>query len=153
MDFEKRIAELFIELPDPPRMINKGVVQSVLSGKLLYVGGALPYIEGKLSFKGRLGLEVSTDQGGMAARHALSQALSAVRDNVGSLNKIKQIVQLHGFIATGGDFKEHDKVLDPASSLLFDIFGVAGKHARMVVGVNSLPQNACLSLTLLVEIK
>ncbi len=152
MDFEKKLAELFIELPDIPKTL-KGVVPAVSVGKQIYVGGLLPFWDGKVAFKGRLGIEISLDQGIMAARYALINALSVVKEHCGSLNKVEKIVQLHSFLAVGGDFKDHERVVDGASSLLYDIFGGAGKHTRRIAGVMSLPQNACLELALLVEVK
>lgn len=150
MDFEKKLSELFIELPELPAG-SGAVVAAAASGKLLHVGGQLPFISGKISFKGRLGVEVSLDQGRLAARHALLMALSALRQQLGSLNKVQKIIQLTGFIAVGGDFQDHDRVLDGASTLLEEIFGAAGKHARIAVGVSSLPKGACIELSLLVE--
>lgn len=151
MDFEKRLQELFIELPEVQRPIG-AAIPWVQSGKLLLVGGAYPYSQGKLSFKGRLGLEVSTDQGALAARHAALYLLSCVRAALGSLNKVVRIVQLTGYIASGGDFKEHEKVLDGASSLFRDVFGSHGVHTRVAAGVGTLPHGACLELSLIVEV-
>lgn len=152
MDFEKRLKELFIDLPEV-RPLSSALSPAAQTGKLLYVTGQLPYSEGKLALKGRIGLEISPDQGALAARYALFHCLSVVKNALGSLNKVKQIVQLSGWMAAGGDFKDHDRILDAASQLLGEIFGSAGKHSRIAVGVNSLPQNACLELSLIVETK
>ena len=152
MDFEKRLKELFIDLPEV-RPLPQTLASAVQTGKLLYITGQLPYSEGKLSLKGRVGLEISPDQALLAARYALFHCLSVMQASLGSLNKIKQIVQLSGWIAAGGDFKDHDRVLDAASQLLYEVFGPQGKHSRVAVGVHSLPQNACLELSLIVEVK
>jgi len=152
MNYEKRLSELLIELPEIAQPV-KATVPSILAGKLLYIGGQLPYSEGKIAFKGRLGLEISLDQGHLASRYALLQALSVIRQTLGSLNKVQKIVQLAGFVASGGDFKDHDRVLDSASNLLQDIFGSAGKHTRIAVGVHTLPLGACVELSLIVEVK
>lgn len=152
MDFEKKLAELFIDLPELPKAAA-AVVPSVVVGKTIYLGGQFPFIAGKVSFKGRLGVEVSLDQGKLAARHALLMALSALRQELGSLNKVQKIIQLTGFIAAGGDFQDHDRVLDGASDLLEKIFGATGKHTRIAVGVNSLPKGACVQLALLAVTK
>lgn len=155
MDFEKKLAELFIDLPEIPSPTGVVVPADTFhsAGKILHVGGQLPYVSGKMSFKGRLGVEVSPDQGKLAARHALLMALSALRQELGSLNKVQKIIQLTGFIAAGGDFQDHDRVLDGASALLEEIFGAAGKHTRIAVGVNSLPKGACVELALLAVTK
>ena len=152
MNYEKKIEELFIELPEAPEGI-KAVVPAVLTEKMLHISGQFPFADGKLVHKGRLGLEINLDQGMLAARYALLQALSVVRQALGSLNKVQKIVQLTGYVASGADFKDQDRVLDSASNLLHDIFGPAGKHARIAVGVNMLPQNACVELALIVESK
>ncbi|MBI4125201.1 MAG: RidA family protein [Deltaproteobacteria bacterium] len=152
MSFEKKLEELFVELPETPRPPH-GVVPAVQEGKILYVGQCLPFSAGKIVHKGRVGIEVSLDQARMAARHALLIGLSAIRGEMGSLNKVRQFVQMTGFVAGGGEFQEHDRVLDQASKLLTDIFGNAGKHTRVAVGVNQLPQNACVSLSLIVAVQ
>ncbi|OGQ46760.1 MAG: hypothetical protein A3H42_05330 [Deltaproteobacteria bacterium RIFCSPLOWO2_02_FULL_46_8] len=152
MDFEKRLKELFIDLPEV-RPTSQALSSAVQSGKLLYLTGQLPYSEGKLSFKGKLGLEILSDQGMLAARYALFHCLSVIQDTLGSLNKVKQVVQLSGWMATGGDFKDHDRVLDAASQLLTEIFGPMGKHTRIAIGVNTLPHGACLELALVVEVR
>lgn len=152
MTNEERIEELFIELPDVPKLPD-GVLPAVLVDKLLYIGGQLPFQAGKVSFKGRLGVEIALDQGRLAARYALLVCLSAVHQTLGSLNKVKNFVQMTGFVASGADFKEHDRVLDDASKLLVDIFGSSGKHSRIAVGVNQLPQNACVEISLILAVK
>ena len=152
MDYEKRLTELFIELPEVTHQA-KYFTPTVQAGKLLFVSGLLPFAEGKLAFKGRLGLEITLDQGVQASRYAMIQCLSAVQAKLGSLNKIEKIVQITGFVASGGDFKDHDRVLDGASNLLQEIFGTAGKHSRMAAGVNTLPSGACVELGMIVEVK
>lgn len=152
MDYEKKIAELFIELPEISKPL-KGVVSAVQAGKILYVGGLFPFWDGKIAFKGRLGIEISADQGVMAARYALMHGLSAMKSALGSLNKVEKVIQLTGILATGADFKDHERVLDGASNLLCDIFGSVGKHTRIVSGVMSLPHNACLEMSLILSTK
>ena len=136
MDFDKKIDELFLDLPEAlPE--SGAVANAVQVGKLIFLSGALPWKEGKIAYKGRLGLEVSIDNGRAAAHAACMQALGTLRN-----------------ISSGGDFHEQQKVLDGASRLLHDIFGdTAGKHARTAVGVNVLPNNAAIELELVVEVK
>ena len=154
MDFDKKIDELFLDLPEAlPE--SGAVANAVQVGKLIFLSGALPWKEGKIAYKGRLGLEVSIDNGRAAAHAACMQALGTLRNFLGGrLNKVKQVVHLKGYISSGGDFHEQQKVLDGASRLLHDIFGdTAGKHARTAVGVNVLPNNAAIELELVVEVK
>lgn len=148
MNFEKRIEELYIELPDLQESADP-FLPGILVDKLFFVSGQLPYVSGKLEFKGRVGIEVSPDQGSLAARHALLRNLSVLKQGLGSLNKVNKIVQLTCFIACGGDFQNLNRVLDPSSKLLEDIFGSNGKHSRIVAGVNRLPEGACVELSLI----
>ncbi|MBI2346461.1 MAG: RidA family protein [Deltaproteobacteria bacterium] len=152
MSAEKRAAELFLDFPVPPAS-PAGTLHTRQVGKLLFVGGALPIGEGRIQGKGRLGLEVSLDQGRGAARLALIQALAMIREEVGSLDKVRQVVQLTGQIASGAEFHQQGKVLDQASQLLVELFGAAGNHTRTAIGVTALPQQACVQIELIVEIK
>lgn len=151
-DFEKRLAELFIELPEVPKT-PPGVASALLDQKILYVGQCLPLSAGKLAHKGRLGIEISLDQGRLAARHALCIGLSAIHETLGTFNAVKNFIQMTGFVASGADFQEQDRVLETASKMLVDIFGNAGKHTRIALGVNQLPMGACVSLSLIVAVK
>lgn len=152
MRFEQRAAALFIDFPIPPTPPS-GTVHVRHVGKLFIVGGALPFSEGKVQTKGRLGLEVSLDQGRIAARVAVIQSLGMMRSTLQTLDRVRQVLQMTGYIASGPEFFDHGKVLDGASQLLMELFGPAGHHVRTAVGVASLPQNACVSLELVVEVK
>lgn len=150
MDFEERVEELFLDLPEPlPEADNP--VYLAKSGKLAYLSGQLPYSEGRLSFKGRIGLELTLDNGRAAARAATLQALGVLKNQLGGLNKIKRIVQLKLYVATGAEFKEHKRVLASAVELIHDIFGPFGRCATDVVGCASLPEGAAVELSLIVE--
>jgi len=153
MNFDKRIDELFIDLPEPAPEVG-AVVHVAQTGKLLFAGGAFPWKDGRMSYRGRVGLELNLDSGRSAAHAAALQALGMLRRHLGgTLNKVKRIVMLRGFIASGSEFKDHHKVLDGASQLLIDIFGSsAGKHARSAVGVTALPHGAPVELEMVVEI-
>lgn len=148
---DERLSELLIDLPTPPKLPSPvdGVRQA---GELCWVTGALPWNEGKILFKGRVGLEVTIDQGQRAARAAMVMALAMLRQDCSELKRVKQCVKLSGFVAAGPDFAEHARVLEPASQLLVDLFGTAGRHVRQAVGVTSLPHQACVMLELIVRI-
>ena len=151
MDFEKRIAELFVEIPDPKDAVGP-TVGAVQSGNLLFTGLHLPISAGKVSVKGRLGVDVFPDKGRLAARYALLEALGAARTVLGSLNKVKQILQLQGVVAAGAEFTEHEKIFHDASQLLEDIFGKAGRHTLAAIGASSLPQGAAVSVGLILVV-
>ena len=153
MDYDSKLAELFIDLPEP-RTLPAGVVHAATSGKLLWIEGLLPFAEGRLVAKGRVGVEVLLDTAQKAARAALVQGLSVLaEEGKGTLNRVRRIVRLTGEVASGPDFTEHEKVLAGASELLVNLFGKQGEHVRRAVGVASLPQGACVQLSLLVEMR
>ena len=153
MDVDAKLKELFIELPEPGKTFGS-VAHAMRSGKLLFVSGALPFADGKLLAKGRVGIEVRLDLAKSAMRTAFIQALCIVAmESKGTLNQIKQILRLEGYIASGADFGDHLKVLDGASELAGILFGNAGRHSRSAVGVASLPLNACVQLSTIFEMK
>lgn len=152
MDFDERLDELFIDLPEPPPMVGPGV-NAVRAGKLIHISGVLPRSEGRM-MKGRAGIDVRMDIAAAAARAAMMIALSILRAELGgTLNRVKRIVQLTALVASGADFKDHFRVLDGASELLVQIFGSAGKHTRIASGAASLPEGATVELSIIVEVK
>lgn len=153
MDFDAKLDELYIDLPEIAD--ERGfTVTSVLSGKELIIGGVLPMADGRMHNPGRLCVDVRLDGGRSAARAATICALSIASAALGgSLNKIKRVVRLDGAIAASGDFKDHEKVLDGASELLVQIFGSAGKHIRTAIGAASLPRGASVQISIIFEVK
>ncbi len=153
MDFDEKLADLFIDLAEPPTPAS-GTAHAVQSGKLLYISGVLPISEGKIAAKGRVGLEVRPDNAKLAARTAAVNALAIIMAECqGTLNKVKRIVNVTGYVSSGGDFRQHNKVLDGVAELFSQVFGPAGKHARNAVGCTGLPNDACIQLSLIVELK
>jgi enamine deaminase RidA (YjgF/YER057c/UK114 family) len=152
MTFEERIDELFIDLPEPA-VEAENFVQVSKVGKLVYLSGQLPYAEGRLGYKGRVGLELTLDAGKAAARAAIIQALGVLQKNLGSVNKIKKVVHAKLYIATGADFKDHKKVAAGGLELFQEIFGASGKPSLDVMGCTSLPEGAAVQLSLVVEVK
>ncbi len=152
MDFDARLDDLYIDLPEPPDALGS-YVHAVKAGKLLFVSGVLPRLEGRI-MKGRAGVDVRLDIAKSAARGAAVNALAIIAAELGgSLNKVKRIVQVAGLVSCGADFKDHSKVLDGASELMGQIFGSAGKHTRIASGAASLPEGATVELSMIVEVK
>ena len=152
MSAEQRIKDLGLELSaaSPPAGNYAAAVQS---GDLLFLSGKAPLpIAGKLP-KGRIGREYSADDGYALARSACLDMLTVIRAQLGSLDRVSRIVELHGSLNADPAFEEHARVLDGASDLLVEIFGPAGVHARSVVGVGSLRNGVPLTIKAIVEVR
>ncbi len=149
---EERIRELGIELPEPPSPVGS-YLPAVRSRNLLYVSGMLPSAGGELLYKGKLGEDVGLTEGYEAARAACINALSTIKDSLGSLDRIKRIVKLTGYVASSGGFSDHPKVVNGASELLQKIFGDSGRHARAAVGCVSLPKDSPVEIEMIVEVE
>jgi enamine deaminase RidA (YjgF/YER057c/UK114 family) len=127
-------------------------VPVVRAGDLLFLSGVLPSREGQLILTGKLGQGITIEQGMEAAKVAALNALAIVRSEVGSLDKVKRIVKMVGHIASAPGFTDQPQVLNGASDLLVQIFGEAGKHARVAVGAAELPRQAPIEIELIVQV-
>lgn len=151
MSFEARLKRLGIELPVPPTPVAT-YVPAVHAGDFLFLSGVIPVRQGKLTMEGKLGRDLTVDQGHEAARMALLNALAIVRAEMGSLDRVKRIVRLVGYVASAEGFTQQPAVINGASDLLVQIFGEAGRHARIAVGAAQLPLNSPVELELIVQI-
>lgn len=153
MGIQKKLEQLFIDLPEPP-LETGNFAGAARSGNLLFVGGVLPYAEGHLQFPGRVGVEVRLDNARLAARMAAVMALAEAKRGLdGSLDRVLRPVRVTGFVASGVDFRDHKKVLDGAGELYAQLFGAKAKPVCVAVGVSSLPNNSCVELEVVFEIK
>ncbi|MEI2299294.1 RidA family protein [Ensifer sp. MJa1] len=148
---EQRLQDLGITLPPPPTPFGN-YVEGVRIGKLLYLSGMLPVIDRKPQIVGRLGAELTVEDGQRAAEIATLSALSAIRAELGSLDRVTAVAKLGVYIATSGDFRDHPKVADGASDLLAKVFGPEMLSGRIVLGVASLPLGLPVEIELLVEV-
>lgn len=123
-----------------------------MAGDLAFVSGQVPIEAGELLSAGRLGAELSVEQGQQAARRCALQALAALRDELGSLDRVAEIVKLDVFVASAPGFTDQPKVANGASDLFVEVFGDRGRHARAAVGVAELPLGASVELALVVRI-
>ena len=151
MGAEDRLKELGISLPPPPRPVGS-YIPAVRTGSLLFLSGMIPLVKGVLSCQGKLGEALSIEQGQQAARLCLINALAVVKEAVGSLDQVEQIVRLGGFVASAPGFIQQPSVLNGASDLLVEIFAERGRHARMAVGVSELPLGAPVELELILSV-
>ena len=149
---EARLMELGIDLPDVPGSLAN-YVGAVRTGNLIYLSGRLPMRAGQVAFKGKLGREVSAEDGYQAARLSALNVVSTLKAEVGDLDQVRRIVKLLGMVSSDPDFTEQASVLNGASDLLVEIFGDKGRHARSAFGVAALPMNACVEIELIVEVE
>ncbi|MCP5468744.1 MAG: RidA family protein [Deltaproteobacteria bacterium] len=150
---ERKLWEKLIKLPLIPT--PKGNYLPVLKhDKTLYVSGQLPLKDGSLgSFVGRHGREISVDGGQRAAQICTLNALALAKNELGSLEKIKRVIKVTGYVSGMPGFTDHSLVMNGASDFLVELFGEAGKHVRTVVGVTDLPFGSCIEIEYIFEIK
>lgn len=148
---EENLRRLGLELPDPPKPAG-AYVPAVISRGLLFISGQIPRVDGKLAYTGRIGAELSREQGYEAARLCALSSLSAAKDALGDLGKIRRVVRLGGFVRSAEGFTEHPAVLNGASDLFLEVFKDRGKHARVAVGVSELPAGASVELEVVFEV-
>ena len=148
---EVRLRELGIELPAPFPPAGE-YVNAVRTGDLLILGGHIPFSPPETLVLGKLGADFDVDEGRRAARFAAINALATLRSVLGTLDAVTQIVSVREVVNAAPDFIGHTQVIDGASELFVDVFGDAGRHARLAVGVASLPANLALEIELTAEV-
>ena len=151
MSILEKISALGLTLPAVPTPIA-AYVNCVRSGNLLFLSGGLP-IDGDIKVIGKVPSQVSIDEAKEGARICILNRLAVIRDEIGSLDKVKRIVTLNGFVNSEPDFHGHPQVINGASELLVEIFGEKGKHSRTALGVAALPLNVAVEINLIVEIE
>jgi enamine deaminase RidA (YjgF/YER057c/UK114 family) len=148
---ERRLLDLRIVLPNAPHPLG-AYVEAVQSGSLLFLSGMLPIKDGKLQYVGRLGKELDADAGRDALRTATLNALSAAKEHLGSLDRVRKVVRVGVYPATSGDFYNQPIVADAASEFLRDVFGEGKTSVRSVFGVASLPLGVPVMLEVTFEV-
>jgi enamine deaminase RidA (YjgF/YER057c/UK114 family) len=149
---ETKLGAMGYELPPTPTPVA-AYVPAVRTGNLVFVSGQVPREKGELKYQGYVGDDVTLWQAQAAARLCALNALAAVKSVAGSLDKVKRIVKLTGFVRSAKGFGDQPKVVDGASVFLGELFGDAGKHARAAVGVNELPLGVSVELEMIVEVE
>lgn len=149
---EQRLTEMGIELPAAPTPFGS-YVETVLTGKLLFLSGMLPVVDHKPQYVGRLGKELDAEMGRDAVRTATLVGLAAAKKHLGSLDRVTRVVKLGVFMATSGDFFDQPPVADAASDLLRDLFGADQLPVRLVIGVASLPLGMPVEIELILEVE
>ncbi|NGZ10905.1 MAG: RidA family protein [Nitrospira sp. LK70] len=151
MSYDDRLKELGLILPAPPKPVAN-YVPVIRVGDLLFLSGVLPSRDGQLVMTGKLGENLTVQQGVEAARVAALNGLSIIRSEAGLLDRVKRIVKMVGYIASAPGFTDQPQVLNGASDLLVSVFGEAGRHARVAVGAVELPRMAPVEIELIVEL-
>ena len=148
---EMKLQELGLQLPVAPPAVG-AYVPVIRTGNLVVTSGQLPFVGKQIAFAGKLGAELHEQDGWNAARLCAVNALAQIKACVGSLDKIKRIVRVEGYVHSAPDFRGQSQVLNGASELLVELFGDAGRHTRIAVGVAEMPLNAAVQLCLWVEV-
>ncbi|HNM78984.1 MAG TPA: RidA family protein [Tepidiformaceae bacterium] len=151
MSAEAKLKALGIELPAAPAAAGL-YAPCVRSGNQVFVSGQVPVKDGAPMRKGKLGQGVTIDDAAGLARQCALQALAIVRAEVGSLDRVTKVLRVGGFVASADGFTDHPKVINGASQLLLDVFGEAGRHARIAVGQAELPFGVPVEVEFLFEV-
>jgi enamine deaminase RidA (YjgF/YER057c/UK114 family) len=152
VDTERRLRDLGIALPAPPQPVAS-YVPVVVSGGLAFVAGQVAIEAGSPMWTGKVGLDLDVEAGAEAARRCALQALSALRAELGSLDRVSRILNVSVFVASSDGFSDQPRVANGASDVLVEIFGDEGRHARAAVGVAELPLGAPVEVALVVEVE
>jgi enamine deaminase RidA (YjgF/YER057c/UK114 family) len=144
---EERIADLGLTLPPPARAVAN-YVPWVITGNLVMTSGNLPWRDGKLAYVGKIGREISGEDGYKSCQLSCLNAVAQIKQGVGQLAKVKRIVRLEGVLGVDDAYKEHPKCLDGASDLINAAFEEKGRHTRMIYTNPVMPLD-CTSLVIL----
>jgi enamine deaminase RidA (YjgF/YER057c/UK114 family) len=151
--YEQRLQDLKIELPAPSKPVAV-YVPAVITGNLLYTAGHIPFLADGTLQQGRVGADLTLEQGAEAARLVGLHILSTVRNTLGSLNRVVRLVKTLGMVNCTPDFTQQPKVINGFSELMVQVFGEqAGKGGRSAIGVNVLPSNVPVEIEAIFEVR
>jgi len=149
---EARLRELGITLPEPPPAVAN-YVRAVRTGSLVFLAGHGPRQGGEYRYLGKLGRDLTTEEGYQAARLVMVNCLASLKEEIGDLDRVRRIVKVLGMVNSAPDFTQQPQVINGASDLLTAAFGQErGKHARSAVGMGSLPMGMSVEIEMIVEI-
>jgi enamine deaminase RidA (YjgF/YER057c/UK114 family) len=151
-DINKRLESLNIKLITPTRPIAN-YVKATRSGNLIFFAGHGPTKADGSSITGKVGKDISTEQGIEAARITAISLISTLKAEIGDLNKVKRILKVNGWVNCTEDFKDQPKIINGCSDLLVEVFGEAGRHARAALGTNALPSGISVEIEMIVEVE
>jgi enamine deaminase RidA (YjgF/YER057c/UK114 family) len=149
---DENLKKLGIVIPPASPPLFNYVAVTIHNG-VAYVAGHIPREGTNILFTGKLGGDITLDQGKEAARVCIVQALSSLQGALGNLNRVEQVLKMVGFVASAPGFVDQPKVIDAASDLIVAIFGDKGRHARSAIGVAELPRGVPVEIELIVAVK
>lgn len=152
MEIENKVRKLGMELPEVPKPVAT-YVPAVRSGNYVFTSGQGPFIKGKLMHTGKVGGNLTVEEGYECAKLTAMNCLAAIKSLIGDLDRVKQIIRVTGFINSAPGFEDQPKVLNGASDLLVQIFGEKGKHARLALGASELPMGTPVEIEMVVEVQ
>ncbi|MCJ7569784.1 MAG: RidA family protein, partial [Anaerolineales bacterium] len=138
METEAKLKQMGFTLPKPPQPVA-AYLPAVQVGDLLFLSGTTCYKDGEFLYTGRVGAELTIEQGYIAARQTALNLLSVIKATLGGLDQVERVVKLNGYVNSAPDFDRQPKVINGASELLEELYGERGKHARTAIGVSDLP--------------
>jgi enamine deaminase RidA (YjgF/YER057c/UK114 family) len=152
MSAEARLRELGLTLPAPPAAAG-AYVPAVRTGNLLVLAGTLPVQDGRVAHAGKVGRDLDVTAAAAGARLCALNALANAKAALGSLDAVRRVVMVQGFVNGVDGFADSPKVLNGCSEFLLEVFGEAGRHARAAVSVNGLPLNSAVEVQLTLEVE
>lgn len=151
MTVTENLQRLGVQLPVAPRPVGS-YVPACQAGDLVFVSGVLPFQEGKILQPGKVGRELTVEQGAENSRIAIINAIAILQQHLGDLSRISRIVRLTGHVASAEGFVDQPAVINGASDFLVEVFGEKGRHARLALGAFELPLHAPIELELIVQV-
>ena len=149
---EEKLQKLGWELPPAPAAVGF-YVPVLRTGNLVVTSGQLPFVGKEITFSGKLGAELHEQQGFDAARISALNALAQIKACVGDLEKVRRIVRVEGYVHSAPGFHNQPFVVNGASELLVELFGEAGRHTRVALGVSEMPLNAAVQIAIWAEVE
>lgn len=151
-NINERLKELGILLPKTLKNPDFSFLPARQSGNLVYISGQDCRVRGELIYKGKLGRDLTIEQGQEAARQCIINSLGVLETHIGNLNNVSKIVKVLGFVNSAPGFVDQPYVMNGASRLLEEIFGEDGKHSRSAIGANELPFDTPVEIEMIVEV-
>ena len=152
VDFEKKLKDLGVELTAPPKPVAN-YVTAVRTGNLIFLAGHGPVKKDGSFITGKVGKDLTLEQGAAAARQTGISLLATLKQEIGDFNKVKRIVKVLGMVNCTETFGDQPKVINGFSDLMVAVFGEKGKHARSAVGMYALPSNIAVEIEMIVEVE